>query len=250
MNAPIEQRPGKLRNHVVPFLAGGVVIGLLAGGGWYGYRTVLAQPFNRVLFAGDLDRLRRADLEALSLSVQSADRASIETVREAARKVPWVRDANVRRRYPDAVEITFEVFHAYARWNDHQLVNDRGEVFVAEDSTGKLPRLRGPDGSSQLMASELPQVIAALAPLGRPLTELRLSPRGAWEAVLEGGMIVAMGRGDWRPRTQRFVDAWPGVSESARTSRYADLRYPNGFALRRAANLTPALPQARGSKTR
>jgi len=238
MNTPMDNSV-KLRHRIVPLVAGAVVAVAIATGGWYGYRTVLDQPFTRVIIAGDLDRLPHKDLEVLSRSVQSADRPSLEAVREAARKVPWVRDATVRRRYPDAVEITFEAHQAFARWNDQQLVSVKGEVFAAEDAA-KLPRLRGPDGAAQQLVSELPQVAAALAPLGSTVTELRLSARGAWEASLENGMTVAMGRGDWRPRAQRFVAAWPAVAENARASRYADLRYPNGFALRRTAEIAPA----------
>ena len=79
---------------------------------------------------------------------------------------------------------------------------------------------------------------AVLAPLGSSVVELRLSPRGGWHATLASGLNVALGRGDWRPRAERFIAAWPRIAPEARATTYADLRYPGGFALKRTAELT------------
>ena len=234
MNAP--GQPVKLRQRLVPVVGALVVVGALGTLGWHGYSAVMTQPFKRVVFSGDLDRLPHADLDALSRSVQSAERPSLAAVRDAARRVSWVRDATVRRQFPDAVEITFQAHDAFARWNDRELVSRAGDVFAAEGA-GKLPRLRGPDGSAPTLVAELAEFAAVLEPLGSPIAELRLSKRGAWEVLLESGLAVELGRGDWKPRALRFAAAWPGLAEDARAARYADLRYPNGFALRAVATL-------------
>jgi cell division protein FtsQ len=223
--------PVKLRHRVVPALAAVAVLATLATISWQGYRAVLAQPVKRVVFAGDLERLPKLELEALSQSVQRAERPALEAVRDAARKVSWVREATVRRRFPDAIEIHFEAHEALARWNERALVSRRGEVFAAEDASD-LPQFRGPDGAAAAMVAEYPAFVAAFAPLASPVKELRLTARGAWEVRLANGLAVALGRGDWQPRAQRFAAAWAGLSEEARATRYADLRYPNGFALR------------------
>jgi cell division septal protein FtsQ len=81
----------------------------------------------------------------------------------------------------------------------------------------------------------------ALAPVG-VVSEFRLSPRGAWHVVLDSGLALALGRGEWRPRAERFAAAWPRLTEEARASTYADLRYPGGFALKRSATLTTPRP--------
>ena len=76
-----------------------VVVAAIAATGWYGYHAILAQPVKRVVFAGEIDRLSRADLDALSQAIQAAPPGSVTlaTVREAARRVPWVREVTVRR---------------------------------------------------------------------------------------------------------------------------------------------------------
>jgi len=77
------------------------------------------------------------------------------------------------------------------------------------------------------------------APLAAPVAELRLSARGAWQLALDSGLTIELGRGDIHPRLERFVAAWPGlVARGVRTT-HADLRYANGFALRKAAESTP-----------
>jgi cell division protein FtsQ len=225
--------PPSLGRRALTAAAGLIAMVALAAGVWYGYRAATSQPLKRVVFAGDVDRLSHADLDALSAAIQAAPPGSVPlaSVREAARRVPWVREATVRRQFPDAVEITFEAHEAFARWNDRQLLSRRGEAFTAEAAGAELPRLRGPDGAGPAMVAEYGALVKTLAPLGSPLAELRLSARGAWQAVLASGMVLELGRADMNARAQRFVAAWPQAAARAPDTRYADLRYPNGFAL-------------------
>jgi cell division protein FtsQ len=158
-----------------------------------------------------------------------------------------VREVTVRRRFPDVAEVTFEAHRAAARWGDAQLVSDRGEVFTAPGGDN-LPRLRGPDASAAPMVRELPEIVSRLAPLAIAVAEVRLSARGAWEVVLATGLTLELGRGEIGPRMQRFVEAWPRAGEAAAAARYADLRYANGFALRRAADINPTPARAAARK--
>lgn len=251
MRKPEKSAP-PLGRRVVAGLAGVAAAVLLAWGAWEGYEATVSLPVKRVVYGGELDRLARSELDALTQAVLAARGAPLEAIRASARRVPWVREATVRRLFPDAIEITFSAYTAFARWNDSQLVSREGEVFTASDAAG-LPRLRGPEGSAPQVVREFVAVAAALSPVGA-VAELRLTPRGAWHAVLDSGLSVALGRGEWRPRAERFAAAWPQLSEEARAATYADLRYPGGFALKRAAVVTvprapgPALPQGGGSK--
>jgi len=237
-----------LGRRIVHALAGAIAVGGLAWGAWVGYDTVATQPIERVVFSGELDRLAQPELDALAQAVRAAPSAPLEAIRASARRVPWVRDAAVRRAFPGTVEITFDAYEALARWNEAFLVSRAGEVFVAPDA-GELPRLRGPEGKALEVVAEYVAAAAVFAPLGAPIAEFRLSPRGAWHATLASGLAIALGRGDWRPRAERFVAAWPRLAPEAKGTVYADLRYSGGFALRRAATLTltPATSPGRGS---
>jgi cell division protein FtsQ len=243
-------KPGPvLRTRVLPALAALLVAGGLGLAAWYGYGALMERPIARVAFGGEVEKLARADLEALARDVQTIH--SMAEVRERARHVPWVRDASVRRDLADRIEITFETHDVLARWGDHALVSSRGEIFSAP-FTGALPRLRGPDGRAGAMASEYPAIARALAPIGSPIAELRLSARGAWQVVLESGLVLELGRGDIQPRIARFVAAWPQLAAQGVETAHADLRHANGFALRRAATLsvTPVTPPAVRPATR
>ena len=229
-----------LRRRILPAAAAAAVIAALAGGGWYGWHELSARPIAHVGFGGDLARILPADLEAFAKGLRSATVGSVSlaSVREAARKIPWVRDAAVRRRFPDGIEVRFEAHEPLARWGRSDLVSVRGEVFTAPFD-GKLPRFLGPDGSAPQMAEEYAALSRMAAPLASPLAELRLSARGAWELALESGLTIELGRGDIHPRLERFVAAWPGLLARGVRTTHADLRYANGFALRKAAESTP-----------
>ena len=222
-----------LANKAVRGGAAAFVILWLSIAGWYGYDAVLAHPVRNVVFGGSTARLSPAELEALARSIQeSPERPSPASVREAARHMHWVRDAFVRRVSVDTIEIRFEIHEPFARWNDDALVNRQGEVFAAEFE-GPLPRFRGTDPMAPRMAHEYPLLAAAIEPLGSAIAELRLTPRGAWQATLESGLVLELGRSDMEARIARLVSAWPELAARGVTPSHADLRYANGFALRR-----------------
>ena len=237
----MSKAPAQNRGRIVRAIAAVAVIAALAAGTGYGLDVISSLPIKRVFIAGEVQRIARADLDAFVQGVQgaSASGASLVAVREAARRIPWVRDAAVRRRFPDAVEVTFQAHEPLARWDEGVLVSTRGEIFNAEFD-GALPRFTGPDGAARSLAREYPAIVAALAALPGRVAELRLSRRGAWQVVLEpisdpslqpSPLLLELGRGDIHARLARFVAAWPQVVATGVETRHADLRYASGFAL-------------------
>lgn len=174
----------------------------------------------------------------------------LEGVRNSLEKLPWVREARVERRWPDTLVVSLIEHVPLARWNDNALVNEAGEVFVAAADT-RLPRLSGPEDSSDEVVAAYRRHHAALAPLGMAIDELRLSPRRAWRLKLDNGMTLALGREQTDARLTRFVALYPrlfGAQAAASadvppaapmTPVTVDLRYPDGFAVRMPDGVSP-----------
>ncbi|HPT51160.1 MAG TPA: cell division protein FtsQ/DivIB [Accumulibacter sp.] len=168
---------------------------------------------------------------------------NVDAVRLALEQLPWVRRAEVWRKWPSIIEVRIEEHQAAAFWGDGQdrLVNTHGEVFAASLSREQpLPKLSGPAGSAGEVLRRQEEFTTILQPTGRQPTQLTLSPRLAWLLKLEDGLLVELGReqakAPIRARLQRFVDYYPTLSDTRHGRPIAvDMRYPNGFALRFAA---------------
>jgi cell division protein FtsQ len=167
----------------------------------------------------------------------------LASVRRAFESVPWVRLAVVRRVWPNRLRVQLQEHRAVAIWGgesgNEKLVNSFGEVFeanVGDVEDDDLPTLAGPDGSSAHALAMLGRVAAALAPLGARVEALALSGRGSWQATLDRGAVVELGRGsddEVIARAGRFVVTLPQVTgRYQRPLAYADLRHTDGYAVR------------------
>jgi cell division protein FtsQ len=211
-------------------------VAILAGAGWYGYDALARKPVAAVRFTGEAARVNPAELERLAAGLRGREsrEVSLAAVREAVKRLPWVRDCAVRRVFPGTLEVSIEAHVPLARWDDARLVSVRGEVFAA-DYEAPLPRFAGPEGAAAEMAAAWAGIGRAAAGLASPVAELKLSQRRAWQAKLASGLVIELGRGEIEARLARFAAAWPRLAESAAGATHADLRYPNGFALRGVA---------------
>jgi cell division protein FtsQ len=211
-----------------------------------------------IVLDAELQKSNLASVRASALPRLSGNFFSIDldSARVAFESVPWVRRAVVRRVWPNRIAVTLEEHQAAALWQGEdrrageRLVNTHGEVFEAnlgdvEDQN--LPTLAGPDAQSAQVLAMLRRLSASMQALGLPIETLRLSSRGSWRAELEGGAAIEIGRGseaELAARVDRFVRTIGEVASrfggAPRPLRFADLRHPDGYALRLAGISTAA----------
>ena len=90
------------------------------------------------------------------------------------------------------------------------------------------------------------RIDGALTPLGGRVESLALSGRGSWQATLDKGAVIELGRGsddEVTARAARFVATLPQVTQKyQRPLEYADLRHPDGYAVRLRGVSTTATP--------
>ena len=165
--------------------------------------------------------------------------------RAAFESVPWVRQAVVRREFPNRLRVQLQEHKAVAFWGaegEPRLVNSFGEVFeanVGDVEQEGLPRLAGPDSEAAQVLALYRALLPLFEPLDLGLEVVTLSGRGSWQLGLDTGAQVELGRGtreELVERAQRFTRTLTQV-----TSKYgrrpdalvaADLRHGDGYALR------------------
>ncbi len=170
--------------------------------------------------------------------------------------VPWVRKAVVRREFPNRLRVVLQEHQAVAYWGsegESKLLNSFGEVFeanVGEVELEGLPRLFGPDGQGNQVLATYQYLEPLFADLDLALDQFELTGRGSWQARLDTGATLQLGRGtpeEVSARTLRFIDTLTQVA--AKYGRRpdalesADLRHDNGYAIRlRGVTTTELLP--------
>jgi len=202
-------------------------------------------PLRQVVVATPLTQVASGQIEAVVQGAVSGNffTINLDEARVAFEKLPWVRHAEVRRRWPDGIEVAIEEHVAVARWKqgeaDVRLVNQQGEIFVAGGAPVmvSLPVFAGPEGMAAEILARHQEFKTALAPLGREPQAVVLSSRQAWELRLDDGLVLVLGRDQAKApvmdRLARFTASYQEARERAHARPgLIDMRYPNGFALR------------------
>lgn len=195
---------------------------------------------------GDLQRNSPATVRAntvpkLSGNLFSVDLAAAKKVFEG---VPWVRQAVVRRVWPNRLAVRLTEHQPAARWSsddgNERLVNLQGEVFeanVGDVEADGLPLLGGPDGTAAEVLAMYRTLDAIFQRIDRRVEELTLSGRGSWHTELEDGAVIELGRGsaaEVARRTERFAATLAQVTGNYRNADLlrADLRHAGGYAVK------------------
>ena len=197
---------------------------------------VMDRPIDNVVINGAFERVSAVEVErALSMHVTTGFlSADLRTMRAELLEIPWVENANVRRRWPGSIEVHIAEERPAACWGKAGLLNVRGELFVDEVQhvPAELPRLTGPNGTERRVSEMFFSIEERLEQRGMAAIALQLDQRGAWEVQLSSGITVRLGASFVEQRLDRFFEALDKVI-SAQVERvdYVDMRYTNGFAI-------------------
>jgi cell division protein FtsQ len=195
-------------------------------------------PLRHVRLSGELRNLEAGDMRAwvephLGQNFFALD---IDAIHATVAAQPWIDHISVHRRWPDTLEIQFQERIAFGHWGKNEMVDINGRRFRPPQEPrqgGPWPRLAGPDGNEPQVLQAYREASARLGAIGLSVTRLAQDERRAWSMKLSNGLEVSLGREQFFPRLQRFIDIYPRIlADQAERIAMVDLRYVNGFAVR------------------
>ncbi len=190
----------------------------------------------RIQVVGDMQQV---DKELIGKRLQSMSgnffTFNLSTAAKELNAMPWVSHVQLRRLWPDGIQVTVIEHRPFVRWGEQKLLDTEGQLFEA-DYTSHLPQYMGPDGAELEVMREDKEFNRQLTRIHQSIDQLVLSERRAWTIKLNNGLTINLGRVNMHERLGKFVDAYPIIfGEQSVQGKLVDLRYENGFALRLAS---------------
>ena len=203
--------------------------------GWIGAER---WPLRTLRVGGDLKRVDEQKLREAVLPYARSGFFAIrlEDAQAAVAKLPWVEHAEVRKRWPDVVEVRIVEHKPFAQWGKDRLLSEDGNLFpVAGIELPKgLPRfdVDAPETRIGDVVALYNEARELFAPEGVTVRVVSLDRRGSWSLTLSSGTEVVIGSQEARLRLDRFARLMPELlAQKPLPLARADLRYTNGFAL-------------------
>ena len=218
--------------------------------GWIGAER---WPLRTLRLQGEVNRIDPQKLRAtlLPYAAQGFFAVRLQDAQAAVAKLPWVERAEVRKRWPDVLEVRVVEHRPFARWGPDRLLSEHGQLFPAAgiNLPKGLPQLDGPDSRVADVVALYNESRELFVPGGIDVRGLSLDRRGSWSLQLSDGTQVMVGNSEARLRLTRFARMLPQLlSQKQLPLARADLRYTNGFALSwTAAPPRPAALQSQGN---
>jgi cell division protein FtsQ len=221
------------------------LIFVLMFSGWHlaqkGFEDIV--PIENVEIEGAYENVSLNDLREKVISVLEGGyfTVDLEVIRNALLQLPWVEDASIRRQWPSGLYIKVVEKQAIAYWGDDSILSSRGELFSPPviERNSMLPKLRGPEGLHKNVLDFLAQLNDGFSEMGVEVKKLMLDERRAWtitvaDKATNKDVVIKLGREDTASRLDRFMLVFSNktlldINDVA----VIDMRYPNGFAMRK-----------------
>ncbi len=200
----------------------------------------------KLTVTGDTDRVPKERVEEVISPILAGSYFSfnLEEARRQIEMVPWVKQAVVRRVWPNGLAVEVKSYRAIAMYEDGRLVSLEGDLFSAnpderENLSVQLPTFYGSSLQVPLITKSYRDFTRALEPLGATITDLHFSERGSWSLVMMSPDIpptpielgVDDGHGSVLAGLVNMVAAYPKMVEVMNgPPSSVDMRYNKAFA--------------------
>ncbi|PWC15712.1 cell division protein FtsQ [Brenneria roseae subsp. americana] len=221
-----------------------MVIGTIVWGSWMvveWMKDASRLPLSRMVVTGERQYTTNDDIRQAILALGSPGTfmtQDVNVIQQQIERLPWIKQASVRKQWPDELKIHLVEYVPVARWNDLLMVDAQGNSFsVPAERVGnrKMPLLYGPEGSETDVLEGYRTMNQELAARKFTLKMVAMSARHSWQLALDDDIRLELGRDDRERRLERFIELYPLLQRQAQSDNkrisYVDLRYDSGAAV-------------------
>jgi cell division protein FtsQ len=158
---------------------------------------------------------------------------SVHRLYQDLMQLPWVHTIDIERQWPDSIKITIKEQRPIALWNGEILTHTGTTIQdkTAIQEFAQLPHLSGPPSNQTTILKMYQSINPLLQPIHLRIDALFQRDNQAWEASLDNGITLKLGKKDTYERMTRFIKAYPLLSSHPEGILSIDLRYPKGMAV-------------------
>lgn len=228
-----------------------LVLAVIIAGCWmvlHWMRDPQRLPISQLVVTGERHFTRDDDIRQAILSLGVPGTFMTQDVNSIQRQIellPWIKQASVRKQWPNELKIHLVEYVPVAYWGRHNLIDNKGDIFSLpgddrqQDGNrqllAQLPQLSGPPESQLTVLQQSRQIAKVLKKDNLTLQAASMSARHAWQLTLANGIVLHTGRDDTMRRLQRFLLLYPVLQQQAQKTDmqidYVDLRYESGAAV-------------------
>ena len=221
-----------------------MVLGTILWSGWVvvGWMQDASRlPLSRLVLTGERHFTTNDDVRQAILALGAPGTfmtQDVDIIQQQIERLPWIKQASVRKQWPDELKIHLVEYVPVAHWNDLHMVDAEGKSFtIPAQRLGnqKLPLLYGPEGSEQDVLEGYRAMNDVLAANKYQLKMASMTARHSWQLALDNDVRLELGRDDRMGRLQRFIGLYPVLLQQAQTENkrvsYVDLRYDSGASV-------------------
>lgn len=198
-------------------------------------------PLSRLVLTGERHFTTNDDVRQAILALGAPGTfmtQDVDIIQQQIERLPWIKQASVRKQWPDELKIHLVEYVPVAHWNDLHMVDAEGKSFsIPAQRLGnqKLPLLYGPEGSEQDVLEGYRAMNGVLAASKYQLKMASMTARHSWQLALDNDVRLELGRDDRMGRLQRFIGLYPVLLQQAQAENkrvsYVDLRYDSGASV-------------------
>jgi len=208
---------------------------IIIAAGYKFIQPLLYWPVSEVRVLGKLEHTSPDQLQyVLARSLLPGFLSSeLSEVKSGVEALPWVDSADIKRVWPEQIELRLKEKQAVANWLQNGLLDSNLVPFFPKDQKAfeSLPHLAGPPGSEEKVWQVYQTVRQELEAYGLKPDVLSLAGYGAWSLHIADGPWVLLGKDHLEANLRRLKSVYEKLPERWSEIRLVDMRYPNGFAV-------------------
>jgi cell division protein FtsQ len=157
-------------------------------------------PLSKLVVTGDRHYTRNDDIRQSILALGAPGTfmtQDVNIIQSQIERLPWIKQASVRKQWPDELKIHLVEYVPIARWNDQHMVDADGNSFsVPSDRTSNvnLPMLSGPEGSENEVLQGYRDMGKVLAKDKFTLKMAAMTARRSWQLTLDNDIDHTVGQ--------------------------------------------------------
>ena len=194
---------------------------------------LLDRPISEVRVEGRLNPAEQNQVrESLAGSIDGGLlSADIQVTRSALQALSWPRHVNVRRVWPDRLEVTLDKALVVAGWGEDYLTIEGEVVQLAARQPDLVQfdcRHTAPGAALELYQ----RLQRTVSPANLKIQRLKENQLGEWTLAFSNGVALNIGSSEFDDRVRRFVAVYRAeLAERAQQVVSVDARYANGIAV-------------------